>query len=89
MNNTIKNLRSEIDEVDENLLNNLAKRQQIVKKIGKIKKEAGIKQLDNKRWQKLMENRLAKAKKLGLSENLVKNLYQIIHKNSLEIEEKT
>jgi chorismate mutase len=84
--NDLEKLRQEIDKLDEELLQILAKRFAVVKKIGTHKKEVGQVVLDSKRWEKVMESGLTKAKLLELPVELIKDLYELIHSHSLKIE---
>jgi len=56
------------------------------KKIGMLKKAHGSEPLDQKRWQIVLQSKLALARSLGLSEKLVKEIYEQIHQAALEIE---
>ncbi len=84
----LKKFRQEIDEIDRELLAIMAKRVNLVREIGKVKKENNINPLDSKRWKEVLESRLSIAKSLNLSEEFIKNLYVLIHKHSLAIESK-
>jgi chorismate mutase len=79
-------LRNQIDKVDEEFVKTLAKRLEIVKRIGEYKKARGIPALDQKRWDEVLESKTKKAKKLGVDENLVREVYESIHKYSLRLE---
>lgn len=83
---SLNDLRKKIDLVDKQLLNTLSKRVELVWEIGKLKKDLNLKPLDKKRWEEVLETRLALAKKLNLSEEFVEKLYNLIHEYSLEIE---
>lgn len=78
--------RKQIDIQDEKMLEILAKRFEIIKKIGKLKKENNLPVLDKKRWQKVLMTNLDKAKKLDLPEDFVKKLLSLIHQYSLRLE---
>ncbi len=78
--------RKQIDIQDEKMLEILAKRFEIIKKIGKLKKENNLPVLDKKRWQKVLMSNLDKAKKLDLPEDFVKKLLSLIHQYSLRSE---
>ncbi len=78
--------RKQIDVQDEKMLEILAKRFEIIKKIGKIKKENNLPVLDKKRWQKVLMSNLDKAKKLDLPEDFVKKLLSLIHQYSSRLE---
>lgn len=79
-------LRKEIDMIDDDLLSILSKRESIVKKISEYKKVNKLQPLDKKRWESLIEDRLIKAKKLNLSARLIKEVFEKIHQNSLDLQ---
>ena len=86
MNKTLEELRKEIDEIDEELLNILSKRMDVVRAIGKVKKENNRNPLDEKRWNDVLERIKSKSKNLSISEELVKKIYDEIHDAALKIE---
>ncbi len=85
--NSLKHFREEIDTVDEQIIALLAKRMEVVKKVGVYKKEHEIPPLDSKRWQEVLKTKRQKAKALNLSADLVEDIYECIHKESLLIEQ--
>jgi chorismate mutase len=85
-NNILDEFRQEIDAVDEQLISLLAKRMEIVKKVGAYKAERNIPPLDQKRWREVLLSKMKQAKALNLSEALVKDIYERIHKEALKIE---
>lgn len=84
--NELELLREDIDAADQKLLEALAERMAVVQSVGEYKKQNTLPQLDQARWQKVLEDKLAKAKELGLSEDLVKEIYETIHKHALRVE---
>jgi chorismate mutase len=88
MNKTLEELRIEINAVDDELVKILAKRLDIVREIGKFKKENNISPLDEKRWYEVLQRVLETAKKHNLSQNFIKKIYEEIHDVSLTIERK-
>jgi len=86
--NTLDQLRKQIDELDDELLQVLSRRMQIVAQIGKQKKAHGIKPLDEDRMKNVLQLMLKRARILSLSEKFIEKLYALIHEYSLEIEEK-
>ena len=80
--------RKQIDKIDKKIIDYLAKRYQVVKKVGVFKKKNGLKPFDKKRWQKVLQTRISFAEEKGLPKELIKKIYQTIHKFSLEIEKK-
>lgn len=83
---TLDDLRKEIDILDKELIHVLAKRTAVVKEIGELKKQNNIKPLDEKRWEEVLKRVLTNAEKNNISKELVKNIFEQIHKTSLAIE---
>lgn len=77
-------LRSEIDKVDEEILDLLKKRQEIARMVGAFKKKNGIKPLQQERWKEVLNSRLESGKNKGLSPELVESIWQKIHDDSLD-----
>lgn len=75
--------RKEIDMIDDEILNLIAKRMLVSEKIGKYKKEQKVAVLQIDRWKQVLENHINKGAKLDLSEELVKEIFEIIHKESI------
>lgn len=86
MNNDLEDWRKQIDRLDEKVLNILAKRAQIVKKIGQLKKRRDIPVLDQNRWDRVLTLMLDKGNRLGLSKDFVKKLFSLIHQYSVKIQ---
>lgn len=80
----LQELRSQIDSIDEELLQLLAKRSEISSKIGMVKKEHNLAVLQLDRWNTILQNHINKGEMLGLKENLVKEIFEIIHKDSID-----
>ncbi len=81
--NLIEDIREKIDVVDSQLLELLAHRMNYVDEIGKYKKENNIAILQLKRWGRILESRLEQAKEYGLSEDFIRQLLEMIHKESI------
>lgn len=84
MTGKLEDWRKQIDILDEKIITLLAKRMNVVKKIGEYKREQKISVLDTNRWEKVIASRLIEAEKLGLSKEFVDKLLQLIHKHSLK-----
>lgn len=80
----LQELRNQIDCIDEELLQLLAKRSEISSKIGMVKKEHNLAVLQLDRWNTILQNHINKGEMLGLKENLVKEIFEIIHKDSID-----
>ncbi len=78
------NYRKEIDVIDDELLNLIAKRMNISEKIGDFKKEHKVTVLQMDRWKQVLEDHINKGANLGLKEDSVKEIFEIIHKDSID-----
>jgi len=88
MKNQLDDLRKIIDEIDGLIVNLLAKRMKVVKKVGLFKKRHNLPPLDPSRWQQVVETRKAMAQQLGLKPELVGAIWEIFHQYALELEAK-
>jgi len=87
MKKTIIELRKEIDNADEQILLGLSKRFAAVREIGRIKSEQHLTPLDETRWAEVLHNIITLATKYKIPVNLVKTIYNEIHKTALIVEE--
>jgi Chorismate mutase len=51
--------RKQIDKIDKKIIDYLAKRYQVVKKVGVFKKKKGLKPFDKKRFQEVLKTRIS------------------------------
>ena len=86
MKNQLDDFRKQIDEIDNLIVDLLAKRMKVVKKVGQFKKLKNLPPLDPTRWQQVLNSKMEKAKSLGLDREMVKKIYNIIHEEALKIE---
>jgi len=82
----IDELRLRIDDLDEQILQLLAKRMETARKIGAQKTELGMDTLQLERWRQVVEDRLAKGTSLGLGRDFLLKLLHAIHQESLRIQ---
>ena len=77
-------LRGEIDDIDSELLQLLARRMEVSAQIGEYKKShnATVVQLD--RWKKILDDHIATGQDLGLSPQLINKVFEAIHQASIE-----
>lgn len=80
----LQELRTQIDNIDDELLKLLARRSEISSKIGVIKKENNLTVLQLDRWNSILSKHIERGKELGLKEELVKEVYELIHKDSID-----
>ena len=84
MENNLKELRLEIDKVDEGIVELLAKRMELVQKVKVIKYENKLMYFDKDRYQEILRKRSKKGEELGLSPEYVRQIFNHIHKESLD-----
>ena len=80
-------LRKEIDEIDNKLIELLSERMKVSNKIAQIKKESNISVLQMNRWNKLLFDRMEYAKNIGVSESFIKEIFELIHKESVKLQD--
>ena len=82
----LKNYREQIDTIDTEIIYLLSRRFSLVEEIWNIKKENWEKPLQSKRWNSLLNNLLLEAEDKNVNKDLIKNIWELIHKESLKIE---
>lgn len=83
----LEHYRSEIDKMDGELIDILSKRMKIVEEIGNYKKANNITVLQIRRWSEIIFDRLNLANKAGLKKEFILKLLQLVHKESIRIQE--
>lgn len=86
-NKQLSAFRRQIDSLDRDIIDLLGKRSRLSQQVGKFKKRAGLKPFDSRRWTTMLKNRMEYAKKVGVSHNLIREIYKRIHDDSLNIQE--
>lgn len=76
-------LRNQIDTIDEEIIYLLSRRFELAKQIWKIKKTNNTPTLQTWRWECLLTNLIQEAKDKWVSEVLVRDIWELIHKESL------
>jgi len=80
----LEDLRSEIDKIDQQLLDILAHRMTLAEEIGKYKKANKITILQLKRWNQIFRERLEAGEELGLSREFILKLLEVVHEESIQ-----
>ena len=83
----LEELRTEIDKLDGELLQILAKRMEMIDEIGEYKSENDITILQMKRWVGIIKDRMSIGTHLGLGDVFLKKLLNLIHKESIQRQE--
>ena len=79
----LKDLRQEIDELDNELIDLLAKRMKICRSIGEYKKESGMTIVQTRRYSEILDKRGAQGSLLGIDTQCIKNIFEHIHEESV------
>lgn len=82
-NQSLENLRLQIDEIDDELVSLINSRMQIVDSIGAYKKHNNMSILQTKRWCEILDRCMSKAAELGLSTEFISNMLETIHQESI------
>lgn len=82
-NEILNQLRQQIDEYDYELIELLAKRMSVCRKIGEYKKEKAISIVQNKRYDEIMSSRVLRANQLGLSSEFIVKVLESVHTESI------
>ena len=80
----LEELRTEVDKIDGELLQILARRMEIIDEIGTYKNEHAITILQMKRWAGIMEDRLAIGSHLGLKKQFLTRVLNLVHNESIQ-----
>ena len=76
-------LRKQIDECDDNIIQELAKRMRVAREIGTYKKEHDITVLQTGRYNEILEKRGAQGEQCGMSAEFVKVIFEAIHEEAV------
>ena len=87
-NQKINNLRTQIDIIDNQLLDFLGKRMKVSDGIGELKKQRNVAVLQTNRWNAILGKMILEGESKGLSEEFVLKLFKAIHQESINHQEK-
>ena len=76
-------LRRQIDDADNQLLEVLAKRMRISKEIGQYKKEHNMPVLQTGRYDEILAKRITMAQSMGIDADFMKKILEAIHEESI------
>lgn len=76
--------RSEIDDIDEELLHLLARRMEVSAQIGEYKKQNNVTVVQMDRWKQILADHIVLGSELGLSPLLINKVFEAIHQASIE-----
>ena len=85
----LQELRTEIDLIDRNIITSLAERMELVGEIGRYKAAHHMGALDEGRRDALLRQWIETGKALSLPEDLLREIFEAIHRHSLTVEKKS
>lgn len=79
----ITQLRHQIDELDNQLMDLLSKRMRVCREIGQYKKEHNMTVLQTARYNEILDKRGAQGSLCGMSDSFVKTIFEAVHEESV------
>jgi chorismate mutase len=79
----ISQLRKQIDQIDNSIMDILSKRMRVCREIGQYKKEHNMTVLQAKRYNEILDKRGAQGVLCGMDAEFVKTIYEAIHQESV------
>jgi len=76
-------LRRSIDSIDHQLLELLAQRMGVVEEIARVKNTRQATVLQLRRWEEMMKERRRQGEELGLRDEFIRKILQLVHKESI------
>ena len=76
-------LRKQIDEIDDALIDLLAKRMMVSREIGQYKKEHGMTIVQTSRYSEILDKRGAQGSLMGIGADCIKQIFESIHEESV------
>ncbi len=83
----LNELRNEIDRIDGQLLELLAARMKVSRQIGEYKRTQQMAVVQNDRYNTLLADRMEQGKPLGLKPDFVKAIMDVIHTESVRVQQ--
>lgn len=83
----LQDLRTEIDVIDNHLIETLAERMKVSEQIGEVKKSKNISVLQDDRWGEILKSVVEIGAKSELSKDFVEAIFKAIHQESINKQE--
>jgi chorismate mutase len=80
---TMLELRSEIDKLDDRIIDIFEQRMKIADQIGHYKKDNNVAIFQSKRWDNIISKRLEMGLEMGLSNEFITRVFRAIHQESI------
>lgn len=85
---SLAEMRQQIDSIDSQLIDLLARRLQVCQAVGEYKKRRGMAVVQKDRYHEILEKRSCLGASKGLDPSFVKNIMNLIHDESVARQEK-
>ena len=85
---SMEELRRQIDQLDDELMQILSERMKVADKIGIYKKDNNITILQTIRWNEILQRAIVKCEQLGLSKDFVIKYFDAVHMESINHQNK-
>ncbi|MBE3068628.1 MAG: bifunctional 3-deoxy-7-phosphoheptulonate synthase/chorismate mutase type II [Planctomycetes bacterium] len=85
--NEMRQLRLAVDEIDDDLVDVLARRMGVVRAMGDLKRRHQVSTLQPTRFKEILASRIAAAQGRGLGEAFISQVYQMIHEEAIRVQE--
>lgn len=85
---TLGQLREQIDNIDDEIMQKMASRMKISRQIGQYKKENNVTILQVGRWEEIIQTRVSLGKAMGLDEGFTRDLLRLVHHESIQVQTK-
>lgn len=82
----LEQLREKIDHIDQELIEVLSLRKQLIEKIGEYKKENNVTVFQLERWNEILQTRTSWGEAKSLSDQYIQSIYRSIHDESIRIQ---
>ena len=76
-------LRKQIDEIDNNIIEVIAKRMRVCREVGQYKKEHGMTIVQTARYNEILEKCGAQGSLMGIDPECIKKVFEAIHEESV------
>lgn len=84
----MEKMRSQINQLDDELMQLLGQRMKVADKIGQYKKENNITILQTNRWNAILDRAFVKGEQLGLSKEFITKYFDAVHMESINHQNK-
>lgn len=85
-NSKLEILRNQINTIDQQILESIYNRFNLTKAVGELKRKHNIAVFQSHRWNEILKEVKKQSSKLGLQEKFIEKLFQLIHIESIKIQ---